>query len=118
MSINEILCGERLSAEEYPQKAEENIKTALRSSSFTLKERMDYWRKKWLRDNLFCIILAAVVVSVFLVLGIIRKNDDFYLIAFAGGFAEYIFFNNRMKAYIERKAFDGSDAAEVINESE
>lgn len=118
VSINEILSGERLTEEEYPQKAEENIKSALRSSSFTLKERMDYWRTKWLRDNIFCIILAAVVLIAFFALGIIRKNGDFCLIATAGGFAEYIFFSNRMKAYVERKAFDGKISSEELNDGE
>ena len=118
VSINEILSGERLKEEDYPQKAEENIKSALRSSSFTLKERMDYWRTKWLRDNMFFIIFAAVVVTAFFVLGIIRKNDDFCFIAAIGGFAAYIISSNRVKAYVERKAFGSNISSEEPNDSE
>ena len=40
LTINEILSGERLTQEQYRQKAEENIKTALSESAFTLQNTL------------------------------------------------------------------------------
>ena len=37
VSINEILCGKRLSKEEYKEAAEENLKQTIKASSFSLK---------------------------------------------------------------------------------
>ena len=40
VSINELLSGERLTAESYREKAEENIKSALHQSAFSVQERI------------------------------------------------------------------------------
>lgn len=61
VSINEILSGERLAAEEYQEKAEENIRSALESSSFTLDEKMRYYKRKWRREHLPSTILVMLV---------------------------------------------------------
>lgn len=54
LTINEILSGERLGEKEFKEKAEENIKSALKTSTcaFSARERQDYFRKKWLREHI------------------------------------------------------------------
>ena len=46
ISINELLSGQRLAENDYRLQAEENIKSALNCSSFTLKERIAFFKKK------------------------------------------------------------------------
>ena len=53
VSINEILSGKRLSKEEYKEAAEENIKQPLKASSFSLEEKIDYFKKK-VAERTYC----------------------------------------------------------------
>ena len=53
VSINEILSGRRLTQDEYREVAEKNQVQAIKSSSFTLKDKMDFYKKKWLKEHIF-----------------------------------------------------------------
>jgi Helix-turn-helix. len=48
ISINEILSGKRLTEKEY-RHAKENLTQVIRSGSFSLKERIEFFRKNGLR---------------------------------------------------------------------
>lgn len=45
VSINELLAGQRLSDDEYKQTADNNLTEALRSSRFTTKDKIDFFKK-------------------------------------------------------------------------
>ena len=60
VSINEIISGERLGTEEFKKAADDNLVTALSSSTFTLKEKITFFKKKWLREHIATIILCIV----------------------------------------------------------
>ena len=47
VSINELLAGQRLSDDEYKQTAENNLTEVIRSSSFTTKDEIAFFKKKW-----------------------------------------------------------------------
>ena len=47
MTINELLSGKKLSTEEYKEMAETNIKETLKESTFSLKEKQEFFKKKW-----------------------------------------------------------------------
>ena len=51
VSVNEILSGKRLLAEEYKEAAETNLVQTLKASSFSLKERIDFYKVKWLKNT-------------------------------------------------------------------
>lgn len=51
MDINEILSGEHLSEMEYKEKVEENIKTVLKKSSFSVKEKVSFFKRKWFKER-------------------------------------------------------------------
>lgn len=111
VSINELLCGERLDESSYRQKADENIAAVIgeqEQSRFTLKERCDFWRRKWKRDHLAEIIIwCAVGIAVYVAAMYFQK----YIFAAADCiFAVWLYFKkrNQMMAYIEQHAFDGS----------
>lgn len=107
VSINEILSGGRLSERDYREKAEENIKTALESSAFSLQERMDFFRRKWKREHIGVFVFGMVIAIALLALGAVLKNGLHLLgVLWCAGFL--IVENNRMMAYVEARAFDGS----------
>lgn len=111
VSINELLCGERLNDGDYRQKAEDNIVSMIgekEKSKFSLKERCDFWRKKWKREHLAEIIVWCVVVIAVYVAAMYFEK---YAIAVADWiFAILLYFKkrNQMMAYVENHAFDGS----------
>ena len=107
ITINEILSCERLGETEYKEKAEENIKSVLQNSGFTLKEKMAFYKNKWRRDHLVSGILCWLGICGLLLAGLILDNG-LHLVAMILGFAYCIIQRNRMMIYIEDHAFDGS----------
>ena len=108
ITINEILSGERLGEKEYWGKAEENIKTALKASAFTLKEKIDFFRKKWLREHLAFIIVEAIIWLSIWGLWIWLDKTCFVVLASFGILSRIEYHRNQMQIYIESRAFDGS----------
>ena len=108
ITINEILSGDRLEEKEYREKAEENNKMALSKSAFTLKEKIDYYERKWTRDHRmegivgFILVLAGIVVLEMLV------EEIGAVIGFGIGMYWLTRRRNEKMAYIEERAFDGT----------
>lgn len=114
VSINEILSGQRLSAEEYREKAEENIQTAL-SGTFSLNERMSFFKDKWKKEHRGSLIIWGIVLGAFgfgcIALKVFAGVDLalYGVIAAAlGAAAVNIVRYNKMMSYVEEKSFDGS----------
>ena len=108
VSINEILSGKKLSKEEYKEAAEENLRQTISASSFSLKEKMDYFKKKWLKEHIAMMVLWGIcIISVFIAGVILRKPIlvSASLILLVLG---HVWRNNTMMTYVEQNAFDGS----------
>ena len=108
VSINEILSGKRLSKEEYKEAAEENLRQTIEASSFSLKEKMDYFKKKWLKEHIAMMVLWGIcILGVFAAGILLRKplllSGSVILLAVGHGWR-----NNTMMTYVEQNAFDGS----------
>lgn len=106
VSINELLSGKKLTDEEYKAVAEENIKSVLSISTFSLKEKVDYYRKKWLKDHMTGLLLqlAAMVILVITIYIYYKNLLPLMIIA---GLVCYAINNNRMMSYVEAHAYDG-----------
>lgn len=111
VSVNELLCGEKIDDGSYRRKADENIVSVIgeqEQSRFTLKERCDFWRNKWKREHLAEMIICCVIAAVVCIISMWLKK---YIIAAAGCVFAVCFClkkRNQMMAYIEQHAFDGS----------
>lgn len=107
ITINEILSAERLSEDQYREKAELNIQAALKSSSFTLKEKQDFYKRKWRKEHWFDYVLGILVTVGLYVAGAIMDNGLQLL-----SLIWCVFFtaaqNNAKMAYVEDRAFDGT----------
>lgn len=107
ISINEILAGKRISEQEYKQVAEENLIDALKSSSFTLKDRIDYFKKKWLKEHVAAMCLYAICVIALFMAGIILPSTVLLIISMVALIIGHIWRYDTMMAYVEQSAFDG-----------
>lgn len=104
ISINELFSGERISKEDYKKKADENLMSALENSSFSLQEKINYFKKKWKKDNHFGLTIGMIVILVIIGLGFIY-GTEYILLGSIIGFAFSLFEYNRMMIYIENNAY-------------
>lgn len=107
VSINELVAGERLAAEEFKEAADTNLVDALDHSAFTLKEKQAFFKKKWRREHRSTIILCSVAWVVLMV-ALRMQNVEAPLCVAVGDLLAVLYYavlNNRMMAYVERNIF-------------
>ena len=107
VSMNELVAGERLTPEELPVKAEENLTAVMKDNdAFQLEERRNYWREKWLTDHRWTIALLVGVFTaaslLFLSLNMVKPVAFMALISM--GLA--VFLRNRRDGYVEHHLYD------------
>lgn len=107
ITLNELFAGETINEEVYKEVADKNLFDVLENSPFTLEERINYFKKKWLKEHRFDMLLNVFVLI--LVLVILKwQTVEFYIIGFVAGIMiplMYIINYNKMMAYIERHAY-------------
>lgn len=108
VSINEILSGKRLTEEEYKKAAEENLTQTIRAGSFSLKEKIVFYRKKWLKDHIGILILLGAGIVGAGIAGLLLRQAWLCCAAMALLIPAHAWRNNAMMAYVESHAFDGS----------
>ena len=107
ISVNELFAGEKISKEDYMKKADENLMNALENSSFSLQEKIAYYKKKWKKEHISTFVVM-VISWIVLVVSLKIQNVDFYLIGTIGcllALLFYIVLYNRMMAYVENNAY-------------
>ncbi len=107
VTINELLSGQRLTEPEYRAQAEENIKSAIRHSSFTLKEKISFYQSKWNREHI-AEFAAAVLVTVLLLAAGVLWEVWMASLAVVWITGYLLHRNHRRMIYVEGRAFDGS----------
>lgn len=115
VDINELLCGERLSDSDYRESAEENVVTVMRqseTSSFTLQEKCEFFRKKWRRDHRGEIIVEVILFAAAYMTAAVLDSYWLGAAVSALGVWEYFRKRNEMMTYIENRAFDGKGKGE------
>ncbi len=101
ITLNEFFAGEKIADETFKEVDDNNLLSALENSVFTLKDKIDFFKKKWEKEHFIELILIMIVISFFIIYGFIKNNGLqflFMIIGFISGVIE----NNRMMAYIER----------------
>ena len=116
VSIEELLDGERLSAKK-PEKTPD---------PFTPKERADFWRQNWKRENKSWFVFWGIIVFAVAVFGFLTSASCYTLFGFAiidrllfgniilildgfFAFGLYIYFYNKMCIYVENNAYKLSE---------
>lgn len=105
VSINEIIAGERIPEKSFKEIADENLISAIKNSSFTLKEKIYYFKKKCLKENIALLAANFILLLIIFVYSLLKSitwligtNPILWLIC-------YIWLRNRMMIYVERNAF-------------
>ena len=93
--------------------ADKNLITALNNSTFTLKEKMRYFKKKWLREHIATVVLcvAAWIGLMLLIAQKLRGSDAATLLGAIGVMVAVLFYvilYNRMMAYVEKHAYQAA----------
>ena len=108
VSVNEILSGKRLLAEEYKEAAEINLAQTLKASSFSLKERIDFYKAKWLKEHISIMVFIGICIIGVALAGVACKQGWIISIAIFLLLVAHGWRNNTMMAYVEKNAYDGS----------
>lgn len=106
VSINELISGERFLEEDFKKAADNNLVTALNNSIFTLKEKIAFFKKKWLREHIATIALCVVVWIIIMLW--MALNNSYALLGAIGSILAMLFYvvlYNRMMAYVENHAY-------------
>lgn len=88
------------------KKREENIQSSL-EDSFSLQEKIDYFKRKWRRDHRSMDVLAIAVILCLYLLGWYFDSWLQYAVLLLPALYSFLR-NNAMMAYVEAHAFDGS----------
>lgn len=110
VSINELISGERLLLDDFKKAADNNLVTALNNSIFTLKEKIAFFKKKWLREHIATIILCVVVWISIMIWAAqkLKDSNSFVLLGAIGSVLAVLFYvvlYNRMMIYVENNAY-------------
>lgn len=107
ITLNELFIGERISDEQYKKIAEDNLLNALENSSFTLKEKIVFYKRKWKKDNIFKIILGSISWLVLIIVLKLENVESYHIVAIAGMLAIliYVVLYNQMMVYVENSAY-------------
>ena len=114
VSINELISGERLAAEDFRKAADDNLAAALDSSSFTLKERLAFFKKKWLREHIASMV-GSFVLWLAVIISLKLQNVEPPLLGAVGELLALLFYvilRNRMMAYAEDRVYRAAQDGE------
>ena len=107
ISINELISGEKIKDSEYKEKAESNLIAVLENSSFTLKEKIDFYKKKWLKEHIFSNIMSFICWLVFMIILKYQNINSYILGSISGIFVVFLYTikYNQMMIYVEEKVY-------------
>jgi len=105
VSINELLCGERIEKENYQEKAEEIITGILSESPFTHKERSVFWKRKWLKEHFTGNLVLTLLPVVLLLTGLYYSMVPVIIITPLLALFLYMKRHNDMMIYIENNLY-------------
>ncbi len=110
VTVNEILSGKTLSEQEYRAAAEKNLNRLVRSSKFTQKDRLEYFKKKWLKEHIAIMVIIGICIIAVSAAGIIIKNSFLVAIIPLLILAAHCWRNNAMMAYAEKHVYDDTES--------
>ena len=119
VSMNELVSGERLAAEDFPKAADKNLAAALDNSTFTLKEKIAFFKKKWLREHIASVVLSSIAWLA-VIISLKLQNVEASLLGTVGGLLALLFYvvlYNRMMAYVEKRAYRAAPDTEAKTKS-
>ena len=91
ISVNEFFVGEKIKEEEFKEKADDNLLIALENSSFTLKEKIAFYKRKWKKEHISKFILCFISLII-LIIALKFQNIEGYIIGTIAGMLGTLFY--------------------------
>lgn len=107
ITLNELFSGEKINDDKYKEVADNNLLEVLENSSFTLKEKIEFFKKKWRKEHISKFIICFISWCV-LIIALKLQNVEGYLIGTVGGILAILFYvvlYNQMMIYVENNAY-------------
>lgn len=105
VSINELLSGRYLDDGEIRKEADINLINISKNSAFSYKEKLIFWKKKWLREHVASIVLRVAVFLALCVYAYIKKYIIVVSLTPLIGTGIYAYLRNKMMAYVEQHTY-------------
>jgi len=105
VSINELLCGKKLTDADFRKKADENIIDVYQNNTFTLKEQSAFWKRNWLKSHIALMIFCALMTIGLFVWAWCASIPWLSGLCPLLFLAVYAVLRNRMIIYIEDKIY-------------
>ncbi len=103
ITLNDFFAGEKIKEEKFREVADDNLYQALENSSFTLKEKISFYTKKWKKDHRFELVIGLIFILFLFVLSL--YYEVFLLFAIFSGFYLSIKKYHQMMVYVEGHAY-------------
>lgn len=107
ITLNDFFAGEIISESNYKKVSDSNLLIALENSTFTLKDKIKYYKNKWLKEHLFDICLCIIALIVLMVALKVQNVENYLIVTieFLLAFIFYITKYNQMMKFIENNAY-------------
>lgn len=105
VSINELLCGERLNDADFRKEADDNTIAVSKESAFSMKERFNFWKSKWMKDHIALILFGILFCMGLLIIAWIRQIVWLVGASLFLWLVVYLALRNKMMIYIENRIY-------------
>ena len=107
ITLNKLFIGDKIIDEKYKEVADDNLLNALENSSFTLKEKIYFYKNKWKKEHISKMVLCFIS-WIILIVALKFQNVEFYIIGTIAGMLSVLFYivlYNQMMIYVENNAY-------------
>ena len=103
VSIDELLAGQGQDALECSKGTQETPPEVLKESRFSIRERRNFWKHRWLRAHAAALTLCVCAVLGFWGWAVYSQQVWSCAVIPTDGLGIYLFAYNRMAGYVEQK---------------
>ena len=105
VSINELLAGEKIADEDFPQMADESSAAAAASSAFSFDERRTYFKKKWRKEHISLFVIMGFILIAALILPFVMNKPWLTSLSPILAAAGHCYQHNKMMIYVENNLY-------------
>ncbi|MBO6014366.1 MAG: hypothetical protein J6P48_02745, partial [Oscillospiraceae bacterium] len=87
-----------------------NLNRLVKSSKVNQKDRLEYFKKKWLKEHIAIMVIIGICIIAVLAAGIIIKNNLLIAISPLLFLTAHGWRNNAMMAYAEKHVYDDTES--------
>ena len=91
ITLNKLFIGDKIIDEKYKEVADDNLLNALENSSFTLKEKIYFYKNKWKKEHISKMVLCFIS-WIILIVALKFQNVEFYIIGTIAGMLSVLFY--------------------------